>query len=147
MTTSHQQIANAIVEALKSAGVAQGRVYRARTRAIGTETPHGVVVRLSRSASTLASVIGGRTSWRTLIDVECYGRQAGGLPDTAADQVAKDVFDCLAANPTLDGLAMDVEPLEGDTLAWDYDEQDTNMTCIIGKFLISHQTTGRTLTL
>lgn len=146
MSTSHLQAANAIVTTLQSANVADGRVYPARTRAISQDAPHGVVVRLSRSASLLASVLGGRTSWRTLIEIECYGRVTGGAPDTAADQIVQDVFAALAATPTLGGLAQDVEPLEGDTLSWDYDELDASLACITAKFIVSHQTTGRTLT-
>lgn len=144
--SKHLLIASAIVSALQVANVAEGRVYPARTRAISQDAPHGVVVRLSRSASLLASVIGGPTNWRTLIEIECYGRVAGGAPDTAADQIVEDVFAALAAVPTLGDLAQDVEPLEGDTLGWDYDELDSSLACITAKFIVSHQTTGRTLT-
>ncbi len=146
MTTAHYRIVGAVVDAIKAAGVASGRVYRARTRAISVDAPYAVVVRVSRSASQQPEVLGGRTSWKTLLEIECYGRNAGGSPDEAADQIVEDVFACLATVPNLGGLAQDVEPLEGDTLAWDFDELDANLGCITAKFLISHQTTGRTLT-
>jgi hypothetical protein len=146
MTTAQRQIALAVVDALKLAGVAGGKVYAWRTRAIGIDSPTGVVVRLTRSTSLLASIQGGRTEWRTLLQVECYGRSVGGQPDEECDAVAAQVFAALAGEPTLGGLAMDVEPMEGDTLGWDVDELDTGLGCITAKFIVSHQTIGRTLT-
>ncbi|MFZ3289262.1 MAG: hypothetical protein WA191_20780 [Telluria sp.] len=146
MTTKHLQIATAIVDMLKADAVAAGRVYGARTRAISAEQPNGVVVRLERSMSHLASVQGGPTGWTTLIAIECYGRAVGGAPDAVADEIVESVFDSMAAGPTLGGLAQDIEPLEGDTLSWDFDELDSNLACITAKFVVRHQTTGRTLT-
>lgn len=146
MTTKHLQIATSIVNTLKVGGIAGGRIFAARTRAISQESPSGVVVRLARSSSSAASVMGGPTNWRTLIEVECYGRLAGGTPDAAADQTVEDVMAALAVNPTLSGLVQDIMPLEGDTLSWDYDELDTSLACITVKFIVSHQTTARTLT-
>jgi hypothetical protein len=146
MTTAHLQVAEKIVSVLLTAGVADGKVYRARTRAISSESPVGVVVRLSRSASLLASVQGGPTQWKTLIQIECYGRATGGQADQAADPTVDQVFDALAASPTLDNSVMSVEPLEGDTLSWDFDGLDTSLGCTTANFLVSHQTKGRTLT-
>ncbi len=147
MTTKHLQIAGALVDLLKQApAVADGRVFGARTRSISAEQPTGVVVRLGRSASQLASVLGGPTSWSTLINVECYGRAVGGAPDAAADGLLEAVFARLAESPMLGGLAQDVAPLEGDTLEWEFDELDTNLACITARFVVQHQTTGRTLT-
>jgi len=93
----------------------------------------------------LGSVIGGRTSWATLISLECYGRGEGQANETSADALVDAVFDRLASDTSLGGLAMDVEPLEGDTLTWDFDEFDTKMECITAKLLVRHQTTARTL--
>lgn len=146
MTTAHRQLVEEIVAVLKAAGIAGGKVFNARTRAISSDSPQGVVVRRVRSASFLASVVGGRTSWRTLIQIECYGRMVGGTPDEASDLLAEEVFAVLDANPTLNGLATGVEPLEGDTLDWDYDEMDASLACTMAKFIVSHQTKGRTLT-
>jgi hypothetical protein len=146
MTTAHRAIVAEIVAVLSAADVAGGKVYSARTRAINGDSPQGVVVRMVRSASLLASVIGGRTGWRTLIQIECYGRMVGGTPDDASDLLVEQVFAALAVNPTLNHLASGVEPLEGDTLDWDYDEMDVSLSCTTAKFIVSHQTTGRTLT-
>ena len=145
MNTAQRQVLSAMVDVLKSAGVAGGRVYSSRTRAINSETPHAVVVRLIRSASTLASVIGGPTEWHTMLQVECYGRLVGGAPDEASDQVVLAVFDALARAPSLGGSAIDVSPMEGDTLEWDFDEMDMSLACIKAKFIVLHQTQGRTL--
>lgn len=146
MTTAQRQMVAAVQAVLKAANVAGQRVFASRTRAINTETPYAVVVRLCRSASLLASVQGGPTGWRTLIEVECYGRQVGGVPDDAADTIVEEVFAALDADPTLGNLAQNVEPMEGDTLAWDFDEMDTNLACISARFIVSHQTKRRTLT-
>jgi hypothetical protein len=146
MTTAHSQIAAAIETTLKASGVAEGRVYRSRVRTITADTPHAVIVRLGRSASLLASVLGGPTGWRTLIQIECYGRMVGGTPDDASDLIVEAVFAALGANPTLGNLAMSVEPLGGDTLSWDFDELDVSLACITARFIVSHQTKGRTLT-
>lgn len=147
MTTQQRVMRNAMISVLKADNVADGKVYPNRSRTIGVDTPYGVVVRLTRSTSLLASVQGGRTEWRTLIQVECYGRQVGGEPDDASDLIVEQVFASLAGAPTLGNLAMDVEPMEGDTLSWDIDELDSGLACITAKFIVSHQTTGRTLTL
>lgn len=147
MTTRHLLMAQAVVALLQSApAVAGGRVYSARTRAFPSDVTSAVNVRLERSTSQLASVIGGRTSWATLITVECYGRLDAGSSDEAADPVLEAVFERLASDPSLGGQAMSVEPLEGDTLSWDFDALDSNMACVTAKFVVRHQTTGRTLT-
>jgi hypothetical protein len=146
MSTAHRLIAQAVVDLLKAGGVAGGRVFRARTRAISADQPTAVVVRLVRSASLLASVMGGRTSWNTLIEIECYGRNVGGAPDIEADDTVAAVFEQLDEDPTLAGQAEDVEPLEGDTLEWEIDELDSGLACITAKFIVKHQTTGRKLT-
>lgn len=146
MTTAHMGIVSALVALLKAdPPVAGGRVYPGRTRAIGVDTPTGVVVMLGRSGSRLAEVKGGRTSWSTLVTIECYGRMEGGAPGDAADPIVEAVFARLAGDPGLGGLVMDTAPLEGDTLQWDYDQLDTNLGCISAKFVVQHQTTGRTL--
>ncbi|GGY68042.1 hypothetical protein [Pseudoduganella albidiflava] len=146
MSTAHSQIATALKDALlQEPAIADGAVYRSRTRAINKDTRRAVVVRISRSASTLAAVIGGPTTWQTLVGIECYGRGSGDQLDEAADQLVAQVFERLAQMPTLGGQALDVLPLEGDTLAWDHDEFDTGLTCITAQFVITHQTYGRTL--
>lgn len=146
MTTAHLQIAAALVDLLKVDPPVAARIYRARTSPIPSELVSAVNVELERSASQLAQIIGGRTGWTTLISIECYGRVEGDSSDAAADPVLAAVFERLASDPTLGGLAMSVEPLEGDTLAWGFASLETNMACVTAKFVVKHQTTGRTLT-
>ncbi|NYE62191.1 hypothetical protein FHW58_003406 [Duganella sp. 1224] len=145
MTTAHRQVLVAVKDVLDAAGVALGRVYTSRTRSISAETPHAVVIRLGRSASELSRVLGGPTTWKTLVQIECYGRMSGGEPDEASDLIVAAVFDALAADPTLSGAVMQMVPLEGDTLSWDLDELDTALGCTTAKFIVSHKTKGRTL--
>ncbi len=145
MTTAHQLLAQAMANLLKQdPPVAGGRVYVGRTRAINTESPSGVVIMLGRSACN-SSVMGSHSSWSTLLAVECYGRSMADGPDTA-DELVEAVFARLSTDPGLGGLAMDVEPLDGDTLQWDHEVLDTNLGCITAKFLVRHQTNQRILT-
>ena len=147
MNSAQFCLVGALAELLRAEpALADGRVYRSRARAIGVDMPRAVVVRIERSTSTLADVIGGPTTWASLIHIECYARASGAAPDAEADALAVSVFDRLATSPTLGGAAMSVEPLAGDTLGWDVDELDSKLACITAKFVVMHQTTGRTLT-
>lgn len=148
MTTVHSRIAEAIKDVfLLDPPIAGGRVFIGRVRPIGSDKQSAVVVRLERSASLDASVLGGRTSWNTMVAIECYGRSTADAPDAVADQVLESVFARLDENSGLGGLAMDIEPLAGETLGWDFDQLDTSMTSITARFVVKHQTNGRTLTL
>jgi hypothetical protein len=148
MTTHHMAIAIALGDYLKSVPIAGGRVYVNRARALSSDKDSVVIVRLSRAASQEAQVLGGRTSWSTLVEIECYGRDgANDVPGAAADQVLEEVFDSLASGPDLGYGVMDIEPLAGDTLAWDYDQLDSSVACVTARFVVKHQTNGRTLKL
>jgi len=146
MTTQHLAIAIAIADRLKAAALAGGRVYVNRTRALSSDIDKAVVVRLGRSASQEAQQLGGRTTWNTLIEIECYGRDgAAEIPGMTADLILEQVFDNLASASDLGYGVMDIEPLAGDTLAWDFDQLDASVASISARFLVKHQTNGRTL--
>ena len=149
MTTQHLVIVQAITQRLQGDPVlAAVKFYVNRRRAIPSDKPRAVVVRLGRSLSQEVKQLGGRTTWQTLIEIECYGRDgADDVPGTVADQVAEAVFANLDAGSGLGYGVMDIEPLAGDTLAWDFDELDNSMACVRARFLVKHQTNGRTLTL
>lgn len=146
MTTAHRLMLKKVSETLLAAEVAGGKVYTSRVRSISAETPHAVVVRLGRSMSALAQMMGGPTTWMTLVQIECYGRMANGEPDEASDELVEAVFVALAADPTLGATVMGVEPYPDDTLSWDLDVLDEKMACITAKFIVTHSTKGRTLT-
>ncbi|MFC5551760.1 hypothetical protein [Massilia aerilata] len=148
MTTRHMAIAMALGDHLKALAIAGGRVDMNRVRSLSSNKDSAVVVRLARAASQEASMLGGRTSWSTLIDIECYGRDgANDVPGAVADLVLEQVFDALAAGPDLGYGVMDIEPLAGDTLAWDFDQLDNSVACVTARFVVKHQTNGRTLKL
>ena len=148
MTTQHSQITKALADLLKQEPpIAGGRVFVGRMRPIGADKPDAVVVRLARSASHDGAVLGARTSWSTLIEIDCYGRGTADDPDAGADMVVEQVAARLDGNSSLGGLAMDIAPLAGNTLEWDRDQLETSMTSITARFVVKHQTTGRTLTL
>ena len=147
MNSAQFGVVSAILEQLRvEPALVGGRIYRSRTRALGVDQASAIVVRVERSTSTLAQVIGGPTTWATLVNVECYARATGSEPEAVADALLVDVFDRLALAPTLSGAAMSFEPLPGDTLSWEVDELDSKIACITAKFLVMHQTKGRTLT-
>lgn len=149
MTTQHLAIIQAIAQRLEQdPALADTKFYVNRRRSIPDKVMRAVVVRLGRAKSLEASQLGGRTSWQTLIEIECYGRDgADDVPGTVADQVLEAVFDNLDAGPGLGYGVMDIEPLAGDTLAWDFEELDNSMACVSARFVVKHQTNGRTLTL
>lgn len=149
MTTQHLVIVQAIAQRLQDDPLlAAVKFYVNRRRAIPADKPRAVVVRLGRSLSQEVKQLGGRTTWQTLIEIECYGRDgADDIPGTIADQVLEAVFDNLDTGSGLGYGVMDIEPLAGDTLAWDFDELDNSMACVSARFLVKHQTNGRTLKL
>lgn len=142
MTTDQRQKLLLMKQVLVDAGVAPGRVFTQRTRAINEESPNAVVLRLETSQCQVSATRGGPTDWSTLVLVECYGRMAGGEPDEASDLLVESVFAALAANPTLNDQVMAVVPLG---IVWDADQLDTALACLTAKFVITHRTKGRTL--
>lgn len=149
MTTQHLAIVQAIAQRLEQdPALADAKFYVNRRRAIPATVARAVVVRLGRSLSQEAKQLGGRTSWQTLIEIECYGRDgADHVPGTVVDQVLEAVFENLDAGSGLGYGVMGIEPVAGDTLAWDFDELDNSMACVSARFLVKHQTNGRTLNL
>lgn len=149
MTTQHMEIVQAIAQRLQDdPAITADRVYVNRRRALSNDKSRAIVVRIGRSLSQEVKQLGGRTSWDTLIEIECYGRDgADDVPGTVADQVLEAVFDNLDGGPGLGYGVMDIEPLAGDTLAWDFEELDSSVACVSARFVVKHQTTGRTLKL
>lgn len=149
MTTQHLIIVQAIAQRLQDdPALAAAKLYVNRRRSFPDKVLRAVVVRLGRAKSLETTQLGGRTSWQTLIEIECYGRDgADDVPGTVADQVLEAVFANLDAGPGLGYGVMDIEPLAGDTLAWDFEELDNSMACVSARFVVKHQTNGRTLTL
>lgn len=149
MTTQHLAIVQAVAHRLEQdAALADAKFYVNRRRSIPNNVMRAVVVRLGRSLSQEVKQLGGRTTWDTLIEIECYGRDgAEDVPGTVADQVLEAVFDSLDGGSGLGYGVMDIGPLPGDTLAWDFEELDNSMACVSARFVVKHQTNGRTLTL
>lgn len=148
MTTRHMHIAVTLAERLRlDSAIAGSRIYVNRSRALGSDKSAAVVVRLGRGVSEESAVFGGRTTWSTLIEIECYGRDgADDIPGTAADQMVEKVFDNLDQADLGYGV-MSIAPLAGDTLAWDFEQYDTSIACVVARFVVKHQTNGRTLKL
>lgn len=149
MTTQHMAIVQALAKRLQDdPAIVVDRIYVNRRRSLSNEKDRAIVVRLGRSLSQQMKQLGGRTTWDTLIEIECYGRDgADDVPGTVADQVLEAVFENLDAGSGLGYGVMDIEPLAGDTLAWDFEELDNSMACVSARFVVKHQTNGRTLKL
>ena len=148
MTTQHMDLVVTIAARLRlDPAIASTRVFVNRSRALGSDKDTAIVVRLGRGASEEAALIGGRTTWNTLIEIECYGRDgADDMPGAAADQLLEKVFDSLDGADLGYGV-MGILPLAGDTLAWDFEQVDTSVACVVARFVVKHQTNGRTLKL
>lgn len=149
MTTQHMAIVQAIAQRLQEdPALVVDRVYVNRRRPLGNDKNRAIVVRLGRSLSQEVKQLGGRTTWDTLLEIECYGRDgAEDVPGTVADQVLEAVFDNLDGGSGLGYGVMDIGPLPGDTLAWDFEELDNSVACVSARFVVKHQTNGRTLKL
>lgn len=149
MTTQHMGIVKAIAQRLQDdQAIVADRVYINRRRALSNDKSRAIVVRLGRALSQEVKQVGGRTTWDTLIEIECYGRDgADDVPGTIADEVLEAVFDNLDGGSDLGYGVMDISPLPGDTLAWDFEELDNSVACVSARFVVKHQTTGRTLKL
>ncbi|WP_314436964.1 hypothetical protein [Massilia timonae] len=149
MTTQHMEIVQAIAQRLQDdPALVVDRVYVNRRRALSNDKSRAIVVRLGRSLSQEVKQLGGRTTWDTLLEIECYGRDGSeDVPGTVADQVLEAVFDNLDGGSGLGYGVMDISPLPGDTLAWDFEELDNSVACVSARFVVKHQTTGRTLKL
>lgn len=143
-TIAHSTIVNAMVALLRAApALADGGVHRSRGRAAGEGISAMVVVRKEASQPQQGPILSHPIDWLTSVAVECYARgSASQAPDEAADELLLAVNDLIVADPTLGGLALDVQEPR---LTWDTDEQDKQLGCSTAIYTVLHRTRARTL--
>lgn len=135
-------IAAAIVTALSASPAVSSSITRNRVRPLAEEQTSGVVVRILSSQATPFAVQGGPMLWDTLIGIECYGRSATLSADEATDALLEAVYERLAANASLGGLA---EDLQIQAVTWTQDAADKAIGCATAEYLVRHRTANNTL--
>lgn len=145
MATKHLGILNAMAAAVALAVGAGVKVTKGDTRPVSGELASKVNLNLV-SSSQIAGLTMTRTNWQTLVDVEIYGKGTGATDAMAAvDGLLQTVFNGLLADNTLGGLALDVNPADGETVRWDLDEQAERLCRATARFLVLHQSTDRSI--
>lgn len=147
MSTIHLAILAAMEAALKAApAVTAGPITKGRSRPISSDHPQALNLNLVSSAVAIG-LTGGRTGWMTAIDVECYGRASGDTsPQDAVDPLLGATYDRLLADNTLGGIAQDVNPAEGETIRWEFDDDGADKRCrATARFMVLHVNGDRTL--
>ena len=132
MTTLIADAVGAVVAALSAAPAVAGQVLRARMRPLAADQASMVVVRPVESAVTEDELAGPVVAWNTLIAVECYARtNTATSPDLAVDAVLQAVHARLAANPTLSGAVLSIQPRK---VTFDTDADGEASVCAISLF-------------
>lgn len=142
--TLHLAIRNAAHTILSAGvGLADGGVIKGkRGRAMPEQFKRQVHVYLDASIPERAQLTYQPDDWMTRLRIECSARAdatAGVTGEENADDMAKQCYALLQANPTFDGLLMDLVPLG---LAWDTEEADTQIAVTQLAFDAKHRTSS-----
>ena len=136
-------LATAVVDALKAAPAVSPRVERARLRAVPASDGTAVVVRPLGSDVQDAELTGHPYVWTTSLAVECYARAPQGTaPDVAVDALLEAVYARLLQNPTLGGVVVGLQP---QAIAYDYDVDGENVVCATIQINALQMTVGASL--
>ena len=88
-------------------------------------------------------MIGHGTDWQTQIRVECYARASSTeSAHEPADELLLLAHAAIVVNPTLDGLAMAVDPPR---LGWDEADEDQAVAVAIAQYTVMHRTASQSL--
>lgn len=135
--TAFGSIVAAIAAQLQDAPAVSAQVHRARLKPVAAQHDTAVVVRIRSSSAERFAILNGPCDWDTAIDVECYARSNTLSPDAAADALLAAVWARLAADPTLDGLVMDLNPT---SLEYDLAGEADQMACVTLTLKVLHRT-------
>lgn len=139
-TPAFTRIADAVVDDLAAAGIAGGRVSHIypSDAALAHEA---VAVGVESSQPDAGTVASGFIDWTTTLRVDCYVRFGVNArrPHEAVTALYGAVFARLLANPTLDGLCMDIEP---GTAGWNYADDERQLALVSSVFRIRHRTSN-----
>jgi hypothetical protein len=118
-------------------------IQRNRLRAVADGVSRVIVVRKSNSDAAGVPLLGHGTDWITQVRVECYARgTAAQESHEAADALLLLAHGVMAANPTLDGLAMGVDPPR---IGWDEEDLDAPLGVAIAQYPVLHRTASNSL--
>lgn len=129
-------VVSAVVAALGSGSPVSSNIFRARVRPLAEGWTTAVAVRLQGAELARFTMRGAPINVDTQLVVECYARSSALQPDQAADALLGSVYARLAADPTLGGLAADIEP---QSLEYDFDAMADNTACISITYLVRHR--------
>lgn len=142
MTTAFGTIVAALKTALEAAPAASARVYRARLQPVAAQHADAVVVRIQSSTPERFAILNSPTDWDTTIEIECYARSGTLTADAAVDALLAKVWAKLAADTSLGGLVMDVNPV---SLEYDFAGEADQMACVTLGLRVLHRTANNTL--
>lgn len=144
MTTAFGAIVAGIKTALEASPAVSTMVERARLNTVPEQQETAVVIRLESAQAERFAILNGPTDWDTTIAIECYARSAGATQsaDAAVDALLAAVWAKLAADTSLGGLVMDLNPL---SLVYDFDGAADNLACVTLALLVKHRTNNPSL--
>ena len=140
--TVFANIIAAVVVRLQTVPAASLQVYRARLKPIAEQHQDAVVVRIESSLPERFGILNAPTDWDTTLAIECYARSATLTADQAVDALLAKVFAKLAADPSLGGLVMDLNPT---ALEYDFAGDAEQMACATLTLKVLHRTQNLTL--
>ena len=142
--TAHMAVRDAFAAALLADPPVSPRVEEQRELSL----PQGVASQVSvfRDASDPSEgfIRGAPVDWSTQLRVECKARTtAGATAERAADALCVAVYQRVMADPSLGGVALDLNP---GPMRWEQDDLDTAVAVATQIFYARHRTQGRVLT-
>jgi hypothetical protein len=136
-------IADAAVDALKAAGIAQGRIFHVIPDAAAVASSY-VTVAVEGSEPERAGITGAPVDWTTALRVDCllrFGLQ-NPRPHEDITQLFAEIYAALLGDAALAALALDVLP---GPATWDYADEELQSAVVQAQFVVRHRTHFRTL--
>lgn len=110
MTSRREQILEHVANVLAGTTLVGSRIYRSRVEAFSREEAPAIVVEPAQDRGQAFSTC--KIDWTLDLIVAVYTR--GQIPDQLADPIVVDVHSRLMADRTLNGLAIDIMPVQHD---------------------------------
>lgn len=140
MATKREQILAQISSVLSSTSGVGGRVYRSRTTAVARgESPAIIIEPVTDTAQQLTSL--PKLDWTLRVRVVVVVRS--GTPYTDADSVIESMHSLLMADLTLNGYAIDVQPV---LTSFDFVDADQPAGVFSNEFDVKYRTSVSDLT-
>lgn len=145
--TVHMQICRAVQALLAAAeNLADGGVHKGRRkRAMAEQFKRQVHVFLDAAPVSRGEFKGYPNDWTTRVRIECCARsdsETGLDGEDNADDLAKECYALIAADPDLSGLAEDLGPV---AMAWDTDESETQIGVVQLAYDVLHRTPSNSI--